>query len=182
MTVNRLNRTQARLALYAGGWPLDLFDTMTAVGAAESSLLVDVVGPKNADGSEDLGWLQVNSRYVTGGPKYDRIRLLSDPAYNAKCAFQIFKDQGLGAWVAYTSGAHVKFMPPHLGGPDLGVGARAWFLVEELQSVLNHAGAALVIDGAFGPKTKAALTAWQQANPVVTDGLARSPDTVRLFG
>ena len=182
-----LTRTQAKAALTLGGWPAYLLDIMVAVGAQESSLRVEVVGPKNSDGTEDLGWLQINSRYVTAGPLFDRARLLSDPAYNARCGKRIFDSQGLKAWVAYTTGDFAKFMPPHLGGPPLVQGGPAWFLNADLQNALNnlgytdHEGKPLVVDGAFGKRTAAALKKWQMAEPPLMDGTARAADSIRLI-
>ena len=186
-----LTRAEAKAALTAGGWPPFLLDIMVAIGAQESSLRVEVIGPMNSDGTADLGWLQINSRYTLEGPHpagvkpgaFSRPQLLSDPAYNAKCGHAIYRGQGLGAWVAYTKGDHVKFLPPHLGGMPLTVGAPAWFLVAELQEALNAAGASPVLaaDGAFGPRTKNALLSWQVRTPLATDGVARAADTVRLI-
>ena len=43
--------------------------------------------------------------------------------------------------------------------------------VLQLQTRLNADGAKLVLDGKFGPKTKAALVAWQKAHKLSTDGI-----------
>lgn len=168
-----LTRQQAMAALTAGGFSQRdlLMDTMVAIGAAESDLRVDVTGAKNPDGTEDYGWLQINSRYVTGPPRWDKARLLSDPAYNASCARHIYTDQGLRAWSSYDRGKHLPFMPPP-NGPALTIGSVAWFLVADLQVGLNKAGAQLAVDGSFGPKTAAALQSFQQAHPLEAMGTA----------
>lgn len=183
---NTLTRSEAISALDNAGWPFYLSDIMVAIGAQESSLHIDAQGPTNANGTIDYGWLQVNSQYVTGPPKYDIIRLLADPVYNARCAYAIFKSQGLAAWVAYTSGDYKKYLPPHMNGPLIAQGSKTWFLVADLQDELNKdvvvtPSPLLVVDGSFGPKTLAALKRWQIANPLAADGVARPADTLRLI-
>lgn len=166
MALKPLTRKQAHAALIQGGWPVSMLDIMTAVGAQESSLRIDVTGPKNANGTEDYGWLQINSMYVTGSPYYDKTLLLSDAAYTAKAAYGIYMRQGIRAWVAYTSGDYKKFMPPPVGAP-IAQGSPAWFLVADVQDALNRAlGTALVTDGAFGPRTLATLQDYQKLHPV----------------
>lgn len=167
----RLNRAQTKAALTAAGWSPIHHDLMVAIGAAESSLRQDVTSPANADGTHDYGLWQINGRYVTGSPHWDQARLLSDAAYNAAAALTIWKIQGFGAWYAYVNDKHVPFLPPSKGGPPLGVGAKAWFLVSELQAHLNAAGAApqLVADGAFGQLTLAAVQAYKASHPIEGD-------------
>ncbi len=164
-----LTRKQAHAALHAGGWLTQVqLETMTAIAAAESSLRVDVTGARNSNGTEDYGLLQINSMYVTGSPHWDRARLLSDPAYNAACAYALFKGQGYGAWAAYTGGHHLKYMPPTYGGPVMAHGCPAWFLVVDMQTALNAAGASpqLTADGAWGPRTQTAVDAHHAAHPI----------------
>lgn len=162
-----LTRAQAHAALTAGGWNSSMLDTMTAIGAGESSLRLEAVGPRNSDGTEDYGWLQINSQYVTGAPFWNKSRLLSDAAYNAACGHEIWVEQGLRAWVVFANGSYLKFMPPPIG-VAIARGSPAWFLVADLQTGLNIAGAtpALKVDGSFGPLTEAALVAYQLAHPV----------------
>lgn len=152
--MTQLTREQAHTALTSAGWSGDLLDTMTAIGAQESTLKVDQVGGPNRNGTYDYGWLQINS-----AKGYDKNRLLSDPVYNAQCALAIYKTQGLNAWVAYTSGDYKKYLPPSKGGPQLSQGHGAWFLIHDLQMFLN---AALNLQGAdrlsgtgyWGPTTQ----------------------------
>lgn len=164
--MTQLTRAQAHAALRAAGWLESTLDIMTAVGAQESSLRVDVTGPKNADGTEDYGWLQINSLHCTGSPYWDKNKILSDPVYTAKCALQLYSSRGYKPWVAFTSGAYKKYMPPPTG-PAIAQGCPAWFLVHDLQLFLNAAtGSTLAGDGSFGPKTLAALQRYQAAHPV----------------
>lgn len=91
--------------LKQAGWPSNLIPTMVAIGGAESGWNVSAVSPENDNGTKDFGWLQVNS--VHGA---DEARLTSDPVYTARVAYQIYKEQGLGAWSTYNNGAYKSFM------------------------------------------------------------------------
>jgi peptidoglycan hydrolase-like protein with peptidoglycan-binding domain len=46
--------------------------------------------------------------------------------------------------------------------------------VRSLQYLLNAHGAKLTVDGAFGPRTRAALVAFQRAHHLTADGVART--------
>ena len=178
----RLTREQALAALAQAGFTDVKITTnlghsvpvrvlMTAIGGAESDLFVDAQSPSNSDGSVDNGWLQINSR---AWPKYDPTLLRSDAVYCAKAGFQVFSIQGVRAWYAYqlkdgTPGPYVRRMPPGMGGPDVGIGTKAANeVVRSVQAFLNRATPAanpqLVVDGAFGPKSEAALMAWKKVN------------------
>lgn len=90
--------------LKQAGWPAALIPIMVAIGGAESSWNIGA-SHINSDGSEDDGWLQINS--VHG---YDKQKLKSDPVYTAKAGLAIYKSQGLAAWTTYTSGAYRQFL------------------------------------------------------------------------
>lgn len=144
---------------------------MVAIGGAESDLYIDAQNTANSNGSVDNGWLQINS---AAWPNFDPKLLLSDAVYTAKAGYQVFSTQGLRAWYAYqlkdgTVGPYARRMPPGLGGPDVGVGTKAAVeVVKSVQAFLNRATPAanpqLVVDGAFGPKSEAALLAWKKIN------------------
>ena len=144
---------------------------MVAVGGAESDLFVDAQGTMNSDGSQDNGWLQINNK---AWPSFDPELLLSDPVYCAKAGFQVFTIQGLRAWYAYqlkdgAPGPYLRRMPPGQGGPDVGIGTKsASEINKSVQAFLNSAtpkpAVPLVVDGAFGPKSEAALLAWKKVN------------------
>lgn len=91
--------------LKQAGWPSNLIPTMVAIGGAESGWNISAESPKNTDGSTDYGWLQVNS--IHG---YDPVRLKSDPVYNARAGYAIYKRQGLTAWSVYNNGAYKSFI------------------------------------------------------------------------
>jgi peptidoglycan hydrolase-like protein with peptidoglycan-binding domain len=57
------------------------------------------------------------------------------------------------------------------GRPTLRKGSADRAAVRLLQERLNAHGAGLAVDGSFGPKTDAALRAFQQAHGLVVDGI-----------
>ena len=91
--------------LKQAGWPSNLIPIMVAIGGAESGWKVDATSPQNTNGTVDYGWLQINS--VHG---YDVNKLTSDPVYNARAGYQIYKSQGLGAWSTYNDGSYKAHM------------------------------------------------------------------------
>jgi peptidoglycan hydrolase-like protein with peptidoglycan-binding domain len=64
------------------------------------------------------------------------------------------------------------------GWPELRQGSNsAWpkVTVRSLQYLLNAHGAKLTVDGIFGPKTKAAVVAFQQAKGLGSSGVVQAP-------
>src|SRR6185312_13894744 len=51
-------------------------------------------------------------------------------------------------------------------------GATGWS-VTQLQQALNRHGAALTVDGGYGPDTEAAVQAWQQAHSLPVTGIVK---------
>jgi len=76
----------------------------------------------NTNGSTDYGLWQINSVHS----QYDASRLMSDPVYNARAAFEIYKaaNNHFTPWSAYNSNANRKFLPQ---GGLLGSAVRGWF-------------------------------------------------------
>ena len=74
---------------------------MLAIMMAESSCNPNALNT-NSDGSNDSGLFQINS--IHNKPNRE------NPELNVRYAYQIYKSQGLSAWVAYTSGSYLKFM------------------------------------------------------------------------
>lgn len=111
------------------GWNPAQAKVMAAIAMAESGGRVGAVNNSNTDGSSDFGLWQINSSHG-----YDQARLTSDPLYNARMAYKIWHEQGLGAWTTYSSGAYTQFLNDRspavqnfmdTGGSSHGVGAPA---------------------------------------------------------
>ena len=64
--------------------------------------------------------------------------------------------------------------------PVLSQGARG-VQVRSLQYLLNARGGALVVDGVFGPRTKAAVLAFQSSHGLVGNGVAGASTWLRLI-
>ena len=76
-------------------------EVMLAIMMAESSCNPNALNT-NSDGSNDSGLFQINSIHK----KPNR----ENPETNVRYAYQIYKSQGLNAWVAYTNKSYLKFM------------------------------------------------------------------------
>jgi cell wall-associated NlpC family hydrolase len=83
------------------GFPESVQVTMVAVCSAESGRRVEALNSSSASGLWQILW-KVHRQY-------DQRKLLSDAEYNARAALDIYKSQGLRAWVAYSSGAYKKY-------------------------------------------------------------------------
>lgn len=104
----QLTRSEMEAALRAAGWPAALIPLMIAIGLAESSGCVDAYGTL-ANGEQSIGLWQINMKpSLRRG--YDRSRLASDPVYNAAAALQIYRQQGLSAWGAYTDERYKSYL------------------------------------------------------------------------
>lgn len=89
--------------------------TMTAIAGAESSFNTTAKGDvaiQDHVWGPSIGLWQVRSlKSQTGtGRERDATRL-TDPAFNAKAAHTIYRQQGLSAWSTYTNGAYRAFLP-----------------------------------------------------------------------
>jgi hypothetical protein len=78
-------------------------------------------------------------------------------------------DWKIGAPGVATDPAPAKPAPP-INRPLLVFGAKNSKAVEDLQRLLNAHGRALVVDGDFGPKTLAAVKAFQEQHGLYVDG------------
>ena len=104
---------QIAQGLREAGFPEPIIPTMTAVIQAESSGNPFAHNPSAPDDS--YGLAQIN---MYGGLEAERLKQfglkskeqLFDPATNLRAAKQIYDQQGLGAWGAYTNGSYKKFL------------------------------------------------------------------------
>lgn len=98
-----LSRSQGVSVLRAAGFSPAAAAVGTGIMYAESRRVVEATH-HNSNGSTDYGLMQINS--IHG---YDSNRLVSDPLYNADCAFKIYKDAGStwGPWSTYHNGSYI---------------------------------------------------------------------------
>ena len=107
--------TKSQLAQLARsvGFPADKANLMGAIGMAESGGNPRAYNPRGADKSYGL-W-QINMLGGMGPERRAQFGLSSndelfDPKTNAKAAYQIYKQQGINAWGAYTNGSYKQFL------------------------------------------------------------------------
>ncbi len=89
------------------GWPENLIVTMAAIGMAESSGNACIVGTL-ANNERSIGLWQININPALG--RTWTKEQLCDPLFNAQVALQIYGQQGLRAWGAYTDGRYRKYI------------------------------------------------------------------------
>jgi len=116
-----LSTTQIAQGLRDAGFPEPIIPTMTAVVMAESSGNPFAHNPNASTGDNSYGLAQIN---MLGGMEAERLKQfglrskeqLFDPATNLRAAKQIYDQQGLGAWGAYTNGSYKKFLGQEAAG------------------------------------------------------------------
>lgn len=98
-----LSRSQGVSVLRAAGFTPAAALVGTGIMYAESRRVVEATH-HNSNGSTDYGLMQINS--IHG---YDSNRLVTDPLYNADCAYRIYRDAGgtWGPWSTYHNGSYV---------------------------------------------------------------------------
>ena len=85
------------------GFPVSVRATMVAITRAESGNNVSAKNPH----SSALGLLQI---LWSAHKRYDYNKLLTDAQYNINAGHDIYRSQGLTAWVSYTNGSYKKFL------------------------------------------------------------------------
>ena len=96
------------------GFPEDVIPTMTAIAGAESSYNLNAYNPRGADDS--YGLFQINFEGPLREARLQRYGLNSpeealDFKTNLRAAKDIYDNQGLSAWGAYTNRSYEKFLP-----------------------------------------------------------------------
>ncbi len=87
---------------------------MAAVAMAESSGRTGVVNSIGATGLWQINqpvWVKKYSKWT--------VKWLQNPINNAIAAKQVYKDQGVGAWEVYTSGAYKRFYDEDVSNASL---------------------------------------------------------------
>lgn len=90
-----LSRLEVKEVLVRAGFPAQAIPTMLRIANCESSLSATAENV-NRDGSVDMGLFQINERNweACSVSKAE----LADPEGNARCAYQVWQQQGYGAW------------------------------------------------------------------------------------
>ena len=111
----RVTQSSIEGLLRQAGWPENLISTMGAVAMAESGGDAGVVNDNRGTGDLSYGLMQINMIDELGPDRMRRYGLssyddLKDPLTNLRVALQIYREQGIGAWGAYTNGSYRRFL------------------------------------------------------------------------
>ncbi|WP_146647557.1 transglycosylase SLT domain-containing protein [Labilithrix luteola] len=82
------------------GFPEDVVPTMVCTAKWESSFFERAYN-KNKNGSKDYGLFQINSVHLGDENCPTTIEGLYTASKNAQCAFNVYSNEGLTAWVGY---------------------------------------------------------------------------------
>lgn len=93
-----LNQNQVARVVRQAGFPAQVIPIMVCTAKYESSFNTAAKN-KNRNGSVDTGLFQINDIWLNAC-QVSRKTLL-DPKENARCAYRVWKQQGLEAWYAF---------------------------------------------------------------------------------
>lgn len=97
----RLSETEVARLLRDAGFPESVVPEMVCTARYESSFF-EAATNRNTNGSIDRGLFQINSVHVSGTRGCPSTgAALFDAATNARCAYAIYRSQGLNAWYGY---------------------------------------------------------------------------------
>jgi hypothetical protein len=104
----KLNASQITAFAINAGIPDAQVQTSVAIAFAESGGDINIVSPKNKNGSRDYGLWQVNSVHKAW---FDLSRY-ADAAYNADAMYRIWNEAGKKwtPWTTFKSGAYKKYL------------------------------------------------------------------------
>lgn len=123
-----MGRTLSTIEIAQGlrnaGFPENIIPTMTAVTMAESGGNPFAHNPNRQTGDNSYGLGQINMIDRLGPERRAQFGIASnedlfDPATNFRAAKQIYDQQGIGAWGAYTNGSYKKFMGANVGSSEV---------------------------------------------------------------
>lgn len=96
----RVSETELARLVRAAGFPEDLVGTMVCTAKYESSFY-ERATHRNSNGTTDRGLFQINSVNLGSQGCPASAAAVFDAATNARCAYGIYRSQGLGAWYGY---------------------------------------------------------------------------------
>lgn len=105
--------------------------------------------------------------YIGNGEVIESTPIWEDGAQITRLSQRNWLKHGKLSFITYTGADKVK---PPVARPVLRPGSRG-LQVEYLQKDLNYIGASLDTDGKYGPKTRAAVIEFQQAQNIKVDGI-----------
>jgi hypothetical protein len=97
---DRLTPSDVAAKLRAAGFDESVIGKMVCTAKYESSYYEKATN-KNKNKSEDYGLFQINSNHLGDKGCPTSASALFDPDTNTKCAYAVFKAQGINAWYGY---------------------------------------------------------------------------------
>jgi uncharacterized protein YegP (UPF0339 family) len=136
----RLPPREMAALMHSVGWSdYEKLLTGVAVMLAESEGYAEAVGPVNADGTQDYGWMQLNSAHRGSMSLEAWIELAFDPVRAVKVGRDLYVRAGYSfrPWYAYANGTWEKYTRPKratLGVANMTAEARGWVPVPYFRS------------------------------------------------
>ena len=96
----RLSQAEVARAIRKAGFPESVVGKMVCTAKYESSFY-ERASNHNRNGSNDYGLFQINSIHFGRSGCPSSASALYDADANAKCAYQVYKAQGVNAWYGY---------------------------------------------------------------------------------
>ena len=99
-----LSAHEVASVLRGAGFPSSVIPEMVCTAKYESSFY-ERASNRNSNGSVDRGLFQINSLHLGDGgcPSRANAGALYNASTNARCAYQVWRSQGLNAWYGYQS-------------------------------------------------------------------------------
>ena len=98
-TKRNMTREQVAQTLERVGFPREIVPVVTCLAEYESNFNPEAINRHNTNNTKDHGLLQINDIWTEECNLNERD--LYNPLKNARCAYKIYKKQGLTAWVTY---------------------------------------------------------------------------------
>lgn len=95
-----MTQQQVALVIAKAGFPKEVVPLVTCLAQYESRFNHNAVN-ENKNQTRDYGLLQINSVWLKKEGCNKSVNELLDPTENAKCAYKIYKTQGLSAWTTF---------------------------------------------------------------------------------
>jgi hypothetical protein len=108
----KLTHEETAKILYNAGWhDVIILTKMVATSEAESGLYTEAYHV-NDNGTTDWGFLQLNDNGVTGDTLVAFKAMAFNPEAAATHGRSLYVARGFQPWVAYNTGAYLKYMAP----------------------------------------------------------------------
>ncbi|BBH52996.1 transglycosylase SLT domain-containing protein [Fluviispira sanaruensis] len=95
----QLTKEQVANTLERAGFPREIVPVVTCIAEFESNFNPKAINKHNTNNTKDHGLFQINDIWMAKCKM--SAKDLQNPFMNARCAFKVYQQQGLTAWVTY---------------------------------------------------------------------------------